>query len=63
VQDLLGLAEVVGEALVEDGDELEAEERLDAGQHRATFVEERLRGLLEVELLVLRNLVTRHRDS
>jgi hypothetical protein len=40
VQQLLRVRELLAESLVEDGDQLEAEQRLDARQHHAAFLEQ-----------------------
>ena len=47
MQPLLATVEASCEALVEDGDELEAEQRLDAGEHHAGLVQQLLDGVLQ----------------
>jgi len=44
---LLDRAEATLEPVAEDGDQLEAEQRLDTGQHHARFVERLLQGVLD----------------
>ena len=51
VQELLACGELLAEALVEYRDQLEAEERLDARQHHAAFLENERGRLVERDLL------------
>ena len=47
MQKLLPVRELFAEALIEDRDQLEAEERLDAGQHHAALLEQVCGGGIE----------------